>query len=62
MPGPGNHRGTGPFPFRGGGAQHFLPEFCILARKSNMFGQCSFVAHKGGGGGCLEEENATLLK
>ena len=45
---------TGPFAFvggGGGGAQHFLPEFRILARKSNMFEQCIFVAHGGGGGG-----------
>ena len=34
-----------------GGAQNFLPEFRILARKANMFEQCIFVAHWGGGGG-----------
>ena len=43
----------------GGEAQHFLPESLILARKSNMFGQCIFIPHGGGGVG---EEGITLLK
>ena len=47
------------FRWGGGGAQHFVPEFRILARKSNVFGQCIFC--RTWGGGCLEE-NTTLLK
>ena len=44
------HRRTGTFPLGGGGGK-CLPEFCILARKSNMFRQCIFVTLGGGGGG-----------
>ena len=45
------HRRTGPFPLGGGGGTTFFcPESLILARKSNMFGQCIFTAHGGGGG------------
>ena len=53
------HRRTGPFLFffffffffwGGGGAQNLLPEFRILARKSNVFGN-AFFSHMGGGGG-----------
>ena len=45
-----------------GGHQNVCPNYGILARKSNMFGQCIFCPTWGrGGGGCLEE-NTTLLK
>ena len=42
----------GPFPL-GGGGQKNLPEFRILARTSNIFGQCIFALGGGGvfGGG-----------
>ena len=47
----------------GGGHNNFCPNFLSLPEKSNMFGQCIFVAHAigGGGGGCLEEENTILF-
>ena len=49
-----NHRRTGPFPFGGGGGgrghNNFCPNFSSLPEKSNMFGQCIFASHGGGGG------------
>ena len=51
---------SGPFPFGGGGgAQHFLPEFLIFARKVECVFGNAFLPHMGrGGGGSIKESSS----